>query len=143
MDFDATTQVAPPALAPADSEPAPADAAPADASPLEGALPVRTPGVRGTHAGEFARVYELAEARRRRMTGPDSIPEEVWDDISRAGQLAQDLHAQGRGVRFDTHHLTGRIVASLCDLEGNVVRRLTLREVLHGPDYDPEPASAA
>jgi hypothetical protein len=142
MDFDATTQVAPPALAPV--EQAPADAAPAGVpDPDLMARPARKPGVRGTHAGEFARVYELAEARRRRMTGPDSIPEEVWDDISRAGQLAEDLHAQGRAVRFDTHHLTGRVVASLCDVEGNVVRRLGLRDVLHGPDYDPEPASAA
>ena len=97
----------------------------------------------GTHAGQFARVYELAEARRRRMTGPDRIPEEVWEDISRAGQLADDLHAQGRAVRFDTHHLTGGVVASLVDLDGNVVRPIGLREVVGGLDPDPEPAPAA
>jgi hypothetical protein len=120
MDIDATTNVAPPDLAHG---------------------PGRAPGARPTHAGEFARVYELAEARRRRMTGPDQIPEEVWDDISRAGQLADDLHAEGRAVRFDTHHLTGRIVASLCDLDGNVVRPVRLHDVVTG--FDPEPTPAA
>jgi hypothetical protein len=140
MDFDATTDVAPPTLTAAPPEPA----APAAAPPEIGPLPGRPAGVHGTHAAQFARVYELAEARRRRMTGPDRIPEEVWEDISRAGQLADDLHAQGRAVRFETHHLTGRIVASLCDLEGNVVRPLGLREIVGGGvDPDPEPASAA
>jgi hypothetical protein len=120
MDIDATTNVAPPDLAHG---------------------PGRAPGARPTHAGEFVRVYGLAEARRRRMTGPDQIPEEVWDDISRAGQLADDLHAEGRAVRFDTHHLTGRIVASLCDLDGNVVRPVRLHDVVTG--FDPEPTPAA
>lgn len=139
MDFDATTDVAPPALTAVPPEaPAPAPA-PADL----GLLPKRAPGVHGTHAGHFARVYELAEARRRRMTGPDRIPEEVWEDISRAGQLADDLHAQGRAVRFETHHLTGRVVASLCDADGNVLRPLALREVIGDLDPDPEPAPAA
>src|SRR3954467_9043593 len=47
-------------------------------------------------AGECARVFDLAEARRRRMTGPDRIPDEVWDDITRAGQLADDLFDRGQ-----------------------------------------------
>jgi hypothetical protein len=124
MDIvDATTNVAP--LAPLDPA----------------TTPGRPQGARGTHAGEFARVFELAEARRRRLTGPDTIPEEVWDDISRAGQLADDLHAEGHAVRFETHHLTGRVVASLCDLDGNVVRPVGLYDVLTG--FDPEPAPAA
>lgn len=130
MDIDAPTNVAP--LASAERA-----AAPLDFEPVTG----RTPGARGTHAGDFARVFQLAEARRRRLTGPDAIPEEVWDDISRAGQLADDLHAAGRAVRFETHHLTGRVVASLCDLDGNVVRPIRLHDVLGG--LDPEPAPAA
>src|SRR5690242_14729041 len=30
-------------------------------------------------SGDFARVFDLAEARRQRMTRADRIPEEVWD----------------------------------------------------------------
>jgi hypothetical protein len=99
-----------------------------------------TRGVRSTGAGEFARVYELAEARRQRMTGPGRIPEAVWDDITRANELADDLAAAGRRVRFDTHHLSGRVVASLCDADGGLIRRMGLAEIL---DPDPDPPAAA
>jgi hypothetical protein len=100
----------------------------------------RPTGVRGTEAGQFARVYELAEIRRRRMTGPDRIPEEVWDDMHRASALADDLGARGQQVRFDTHNLTGRVVASLCDTDGRRLRPLELHEVL-GVEPDPAPAA--
>ena len=91
-------------------------------------------------SGEFARVFDLAEARKRRMTGPDRIPDEVWDDISRAGQLADDLSARGQHVRFDTHRLTNRVVASLVDDEGRVLRPVGLGE-LFGTEPDPAPAA--
>jgi hypothetical protein len=97
-------------------------------------------GVRPSQAGEFARVYELADHRRRRMTGPDRIPEEVWDDINRANELAQTLAERGERVRFETHHLTGRVVASLCDSDGNVVRGMGLAEIV-GLEPDPAPAA--
>jgi hypothetical protein len=90
--------------------------------------------------GEFARVFDLAAARRRRMTGPDRIPDEVWDDISRAGQLAEDLSARGQHVRFDTHRLTNRVVASLVDDEGRTLRPVDLGE-LFGTEPDPAPAA--
>jgi hypothetical protein len=95
--------------------------------------------------GEFARVLDLTEARRRRMTGTDRIPESVWDDIARAGQLVDDLAARGQQVRFDTHRLTGRVVASLCDSDGRVMRPVALGEILGSPadhDHDPDPAAA-
>jgi hypothetical protein len=90
--------------------------------------------------GEFARVFDLAEARKRRMTGPDRIPDEVWDDITRAGQLADDLSSQGQHVRFDTHRLTNRVVASLVDEDGRVLRPVGLGE-LFGSEPDPAPAA--
>jgi hypothetical protein len=98
--------------------------------------------------GEFARVFDMAAARRRRMTGPDRIPDEVWEDITRAGQLADDLASRGQHVRFDTHRLTGRVVASLCDNDGRLMRPVSLGEVLgsrqdHDYDHDPDPAPAA
>jgi len=101
------------------------------------------PAQRATDApatGEFARVFDLAEARKRRMTGPDRIPDEVWDDISRAGQLAEDLSARGQSVRFDTHRLTNRVVASLVDEDGRVLRPVDLGEIL-GTEPDPAPAA--
>jgi hypothetical protein len=90
--------------------------------------------------GEFARVLDLAEARKRRMTGPDRIPDEVWDDITRAGQLADDLSERGQHVRFDTHRLTNRVVASLVDDEGRLLRRVDLGEIF-GTEPDPAPAA--
>jgi hypothetical protein len=91
-------------------------------------------------SGQFARVLDLAEARRRRMTGPDRIPEEVWDDITRAGQLADDLAERGQQVRFDTHRLTNRVVASLCDSEGHPLRPVSMGEIF-GTEPDPAPAA--
>ena len=105
-------------------------------------LPVRSQAAvpPSTEAGDFARVFELAEHRRRRMTGPDRIPEEVWDDIHRAHELAGRFADDGRHVRFDTHRLTGRVVASLCDHDGNVVHDLGFEEIVGG---EPDPAPAA
>jgi hypothetical protein len=100
----------------------------------------RTEGARPAPAGEFARVFDLAEARRKRMTRADRIPEEVWDDIHRAGELADDLAARGQQVRFDSHRLTGRVVASLCDTDGRMLRPVSLRDVL-GTEPDPAPAA--
>ena len=90
--------------------------------------------------GDFAEVFDLAEARKRRMTGPDRIPDEVWDDITRAAQLADDLSAHGHSVRFDTHRLTNRVVASLVDNDGRMLRPVDLGEIFGS---DPDPASAA
>jgi hypothetical protein len=74
------------------------------------------------------------------MTRADRIPEEVWDDIHRAGELADDLAARGQQVRFDSHRLTGRVVASLCDTDGRMLRPVSLRDVL-GTEPDPAPAA--
>jgi hypothetical protein len=96
--------------------------------------------VRPVGAAEFARVFDLSEARRRRMTRADRIPAEVWADIDRAGQLADDLASRGQQVRFDTHRLTGRVVASLCDTDGRMLRPVSLHDVL-GIEPDPAPAA--
>jgi hypothetical protein len=103
-----------------------------------GPEPVRADRVPAT--GEFAEVFDMAEARKRRMTGPDRIPDEVWDDITRAAQLADDLSLRGHSVRFDTHRLTNRVVASLVDNDGRMLRPVDLGEIFGS---DPDPASAA
>jgi hypothetical protein len=113
-----------------------------DATPRIGftAVPKPGPAEEAAATGEFARVFDLAEARRRRMTGPDRIPDEVWDDITRASQLADDLSERGQSVRFDTHRLTNRVVASLVDDHGRVLRPVGLGEIL-GTEPDPTPAA--
>jgi hypothetical protein len=114
-----------------------------DATRGIGSGPFPRPAQRAAEApatGEFARVFDLAEARRRRMTGPDRIPDEVWDDITRAGELADDLSERGQHVRFDTHRLTNRVVASLVDDEGRVLRPVDLGEIF-GNEPDPAPAA--
>jgi hypothetical protein len=105
-----------------------------------GALPEPARAAKATQPGEFARVFDLAEARKRRMTGPDRIPDEVWDDITRAAQLADDLSSQGQSVRFDTHRLTNRVVASLVDSDGRMLRPVDLGEIF-GTEPDPAPAA--
>jgi hypothetical protein len=58
------------------------------------------------------------------------IPAEVWDQVDAASRLAEELHAQGRGVRFDVHKLDGDVVASLVDDEGGMLRPLLLTDVV-------------
>jgi hypothetical protein len=106
-----------------------------------GAIPAPGQASEVAPTGEFARVFDIAEARRRRMTGPDRIPDEVWDDITRASQLADDLTERGQSVRFDTHRLTNRVVASLVDGHGRVLRPVALGEIFGGTEPDPAPAA--
>ena len=58
------------------------------------------------------------------------IPPEVWDQVDAAARLAEELHAQGRGVRFDVHKLDGDVVASLVDEDGAMLRPLLLGDVI-------------
>ena len=58
------------------------------------------------------------------------IPAEVWDQVDAAARLAEELHAQGRGVRFDVHKLDGDVVASLVDEDGGMLRPLLLGDVI-------------
>lgn len=103
--------------------------------------PQRGPsGVRGTEPARFARVIEIEEARRRRLSGPDQIPDEVWADMARAAQLADELAARGQSLRFDVHGISGKVAATLCDEDGAVLRHVGLGELF---GLDPDPASAA
>lgn len=58
------------------------------------------------------------------------IPNEVWDQVDAASRLAESLHQQGRGVRFDVHKLDGDVVASLVDEDGGLLRPLLLGDVV-------------
>ena len=107
-----------------------APAAPAPASPALQAPPA---------GGGFARVYELEAARSaRRASTPPPIPQQALEEMQAASRLYDELRAQGRQVRFDAHRPDGRVVAELCDTEGNVVHPISLTDVVHlRPDPDP------
>lgn len=105
------------------------------------AKPAQTAGGR-IPSQSFAEVVDLA-SRRHDETDTPEIPDHVWDEVEAASRLWQDLRAQDREVRFDTHAVTGRVVASLCDLDGGVVRALPLRETFRIDDHGPDGPSAA
>jgi hypothetical protein len=58
------------------------------------------------------------------------IPTEVWEQVDAAARLAESLHAEGQGVRFDVHKLDGDVVASLVDDDGSLLRPLLLGDVI-------------
>lgn len=105
----------------------------------------------------LAEVHDLLAARRARdarrgradepgtpATGPavvtplrprpaaDPMPVDVWAEVEAANRLFEDLAADGRRIVFDDGHLDGRLVISLCDLEGRVLRAVSPSE-LPGP----------
>ena len=96
------------------------------------AQPARASAAPGT---SFADVVDLA-SRRPGADEVPAIPDHVWDEVEAAAKLWHDLQAQDREVRFDTHAVSGHVVASLCDLDGGVVRHLPLRETFgfDGPE---------
>lgn len=75
------------------------------------------------------RTTETSFAPPTSTTGTPPIPDEVWDQIDAAARLAEDLHAQGRSVRFDVHKLDGGVVANLVDDDG-LLRPLLLPDVV-------------
>jgi hypothetical protein len=74
------------------------------------------------NTGRFARVYDLAAERERRMPPP-----EVLDAVAEAARVYQELDAAGLQVRFD---LSSGMSASLHDLGDGTVRPLSLHEVV-------------
>jgi hypothetical protein len=59
-----------------------------------------------------------------------AIPAEVSDQVEAAAQLAEELCAQGRAVRFEVHKLDGGVVANLVDDDGGLLRPLLLGDVI-------------
>ena len=82
-------------------------------------------------AGRFASALNAADGRSGEI--PATIPPAVIADVRRAGALADALADRGQQVRFSTHELTGRVVAHLCDLDGNPQREVPLTELIADP----------
>ena len=90
--------------------------------------------------GTPAEVVDIA-ARRAPAVDAPAIPDHVLDGIDAAALRAEDLRANNREVRFDMDDSTGRVVASLREVDGDVVRALPLREVVGYDDDGPQPAA--
>jgi hypothetical protein len=58
------------------------------------------------------------------------IPEHVHEEIAAAARLAAALERAGRRVRFAV--VGGRVIASLCERDGTVLRVLSLTDVVDG-----------
>jgi hypothetical protein len=84
----------------------------------------------------FGKVYEIETARRARCA---RIPLDVSEEMEAAARLYEDLREEGRQIRYA--QIGGRVVANLCDLEGNVLRALTLREAIGMGQTGPETAA--
>ena len=83
----------------------------------------------------FGKVYEIETARRARNA---RIPYSVLEEMDAAAALYDELADEGLQVRFS--EVRGRVVATLRDADGDVVRHLSLAEVL-ALDVDPETAA--
>ena len=83
----------------------------------------------------FGKVHQIETARRARQA---RIPFSVYEEMEAAHALFEELEGQGLQVRFS--QLGGRIGASLCDLDGNIIRPLSLMEAI-SMDIDPETAA--
>ena len=97
--------------------------------------PARAADPEDNKAG-FGKVYEIETARRARGA---RIPLDVYEEMEAAARLYDELQDEGRQIRYT--QLGGRVVASLCDLDGNVLRPLTLREAIGMGQSGPETAA--
>jgi len=113
---------------------------PFGSTPSPAQAPVAKPAQTSPHGTSFAEVVDLASRRHAPADVPE-IPDHVWDEVEAASRLWQELRDQDREVRFDSHKVSGRVVASLCDLDGDVVRQLPLRETFGFDDPGPEHAA--
>jgi hypothetical protein len=86
-------------------------------------------------SASYGKVYEIETARRARNA---RIPVSVYEEMEAAAAMFDELEEQGRQIRFS--EVGGYVFASLCDSDGDVVRPMTLREVM-GMDFDPETAA--
>src|SRR3954469_2000485 len=98
-----------------------------DVPPLAGP-PNPAPSVDGPRHPREGSKGSFASAVGSNGTPP--IPAEVWDQVDAAARLAENLHADGRAVRFDVHKLDGGVVASLVDENGGFMRPLLLDDVV-------------
>jgi flagellar protein FlaG len=55
---------------------------------------------------------------------PDGPPPEVLEAMHAAARCAEQLHEQGRELRFGRDPDGGRVTIDVCDLDGNLLRAI-------------------
>jgi hypothetical protein len=90
--------------------------------------------------GSPADVVDIAAHRASAVDAP-AIPDHVLDAIDAAAMRAEDLRAHNREVRFEMDDSTGRVLASLREVDGGVIRALPLREAVGYDDDGPQSAA--
>jgi hypothetical protein len=73
---------------------------------------------------------ELARADGARISIPAAPPPELLDEIGAAAERADQLAAADRELHFRHCERTGRVVADVRDLAGNVLRTIQGSEAL-------------
>jgi hypothetical protein len=102
--------------------------------------PQQLPAVLTHDGGDgFAAVYDLT-AKRMQADRP-AIPDEIWDEVDAASRTADEMTRAGHTMRFDVHRVDGKVIASLIDGSGSVVRPVSLSEVLDVGSVDPDDAA--
>jgi uncharacterized FlaG/YvyC family protein len=79
-------------------------------------------------------------------TIPASPPQEVLDAIQVAAHVAEELHAQGRELRFDVDSNSHRVRVEVRDLDGNVLRRVpasSALEIAGGAPIEPHAGTSS
>lgn len=61
---------------------------------------------------------------------PDGPPPEVLEAMNAAARCFEELHEQGRELRFAHDPESGRVTIDVCDLDGNVLRAIPPSRVL-------------
>jgi hypothetical protein len=81
-----------------------------------------------TGASRAQNVIDLVEWRATHH--PEPIPQELLNELDAAGRVYDALLAQGHEVRFDVPGHGGRVRAELRSVAGEVVRAVSLGEVV-------------
>lgn len=105
--------------------------------PFGSRLVVHDKPVAGEPTGDL---IDLA-SRRAASDTIGEIPAGVLNEIDAAAMRWEDLRGENREIRFDEDADSGRVTASLADVDGGVVRRLPLREVVAYDDDGPHSAA--
>ena len=84
-------------------------------------------------------VIDLQEWRARRR--PETLPQDVLDELDDAGRVYEALLAQGHELWFDAPVDGGRVKVELRSIEGELVRPVALSELL-GIDGPADPPAA-
>ena len=85
-------------------------------------------------------VIDLLEWRAARR--PEPVPREVLAELDAAARVFDALLAQGHELRFDLGSEGGRVRAELRSVQGEIVRPVSLSEVVGVGDLDPDVPAA-